>query len=314
MPKGMFTQGMCVLLEQPVPLDAIEAALSDYEFRAKKESTSSWEFGGPTVVVNYREEVNGLVAIDIVDQPWPDHMGDDQTETTLFAAWSMGNFGPFAWPGGLERAGQQSWTWEGGKTIAEQHRAFIRIRVSYAFGAEENDPVVPADYDSLPELQFITKLASSLLALPGALCYFNPSGEVLRDEDGLRESLNFSWNNDLPPLDVWSNMRLFNIDPEWSLMDTVGNSQLDIRDAEACFHAESYSFGAVDNFLRNVSLYIVRNGEVIKDGDTMDGPGDVAWKCQLLDAGACAPPRPVYRWFPQDNRTPPAEFAGGDQS
>ncbi len=314
MAKGMYTQGVCVLLEQPVTLDAIEDVLADYEFRARKDSYERLESGGPTVVVNYREEVNGLVAIDIVDTQWPDHMGDADKEPDLFAAWMMGGYGPYAFPDGLQRAAQQSWTWEDGKTVAQRHNAFIRVRVSYAFGAEENDPVVPPDYESLPELQFITTLTSKLLSLPGALCYFNPNGEVLRDEDGLRESLNFSWSNELPPLDVWSNVRLFNVNPEWSMMDTVGNSQLDIRDSEACFHSDSYDFGAVENFLRNVSLYILRNGEVVGEGDTMDGPGDTVWQCHLLEESACAPPRRVYRWFPQDNRTPPPELLPADEA
>ena len=38
---------------------------------------------------------------------------------------------------------------------------------------------------------------------------------------------------------------------------------LDIPDAEACFHSESFDFNQVDNFLRNISLYVLNNGDVI---------------------------------------------------
>lgn len=308
MPKGMFTQGVCVLLDQPVSLDDVESALHEFEIRARHEANESWAFGGPTLIVPYRLESNGLVSVDTIDQCWPDDMGDPQEETMVFGAWSMGYFGPFAFPGSLDRAAQQCWSWEPGKMIPDQHKTFIRIRSSYAFGAKDDDPVIPNDYDPLPELEFVTKMATSLLDLTGALCYFNPNGEVLRNQDGMRESLNYGWANDLPPLDLWSNIRVFNVNDEWSLMDTVGNSQLDVPDAEACFHSDSFDFNEVDNFLRNVSLYVLNNGEVINDGDTMDGPGEINWQCHSIEDGLCDPPRRVLRWLPKDDRPVPPEI------
>jgi hypothetical protein len=223
MPKGMFTQTICVLLDRPATLDDIERALTGYDIRKRIDESESWAFGGPSVIVAWDPEANGLVAVDTVDKPWPDHMGDPKRDPTVFGAWSMGHFGPFAYPGGLQRAAQQCWSWAGGRSITDRHTAFIRVRSRYAFGADDDDPIMPANYDALPELEFVTKLGSALLDLPGALCYFNPNGEVLRDRDGLRESLNDAWTHDLHPLDAWCNIRLFNVDAEWSLMDTVGN-------------------------------------------------------------------------------------------
>lgn len=92
-------------------------------------------------------------------------------------------------------------------------------------------------------------------------------------------------------------------------MDTVGNAQLDIPDSEAFFHSKSYDFNEVDNFVRNVSLYVLNEGEVIKDGDTMDGPGRVRWQARKLDNGVCDPPRRVLRWLPLDKRSVPPEIA-----
>lgn len=315
MPKGMFTQGVCVLLQCPVPLDAIAAALAGFDIRKRIDASEQWEFGGPTLIVAYRPEINGFVSVDIVGHRWPDHMGDPKKETMIFGAWSMGHFGPFGFPGGLQRAAQQSWAWKPGRTIADRHNPFIRIRSSYAFGAADDDPIIPSEYEPLPELEFVTKLASSLLDLPDALCYFNPNGEVLRDRDGLRETLNYGWANNLPPLDAWSNVRMFNINAQWSLMDTVGNGQLDIPDTEACFHSESFDFNHVDRFLRNVSLYVLNNGEVVKNGDTMDGPGGFRWQSRQFNNGICDPPRRVLRWLPMDRRPVPPEIlnAGNDR-
>lgn len=242
-------------------------------------------------------------------------MGDPKKETMIFGAWTMGHFGPFAYPSGLQRALQQCWGWELGASIAPKHQAFIRIRASYVFGAGGSDPVMPSDCEPLHELEFITKITAALLDLPGALCYFNPNGEMLRDRDGLYETLNHARTNDFPPLDAWSNVRLFHINSDWSLMDTVGNGQLDIPDSEACFHSESYDFGHVDHFLRNVSLYLLNHGEVIKDGDTMDGPGGIRWQSHSVEDSLCDPPRRTLRWFPLDDRPIPSEIedAGSDE-
>lgn len=309
MPKGFFTQGVCLLLERPVALDEIEAALSSFEIRGRRDAADSWAFGGPSLLVPYRPEVNGYATVDTVDRRWPDHMGDAQNEAMVFGAWSMGHFGPFAFPGGLERAGQQCWGWEEGATVAARHEAFIRVRISYVFGANGDVPVMPDDYEPLAELEFVTKIAASLLDLPAALCYFNPNGEVLRDQQGLRESLNYHGQHQIPPFDLWSNVRLFNVDEEWSLMDTVGNAQLDLADIEASFHSQCYDFEEVALFLRNASLYLLQNGQIIQDGDTMDGPGDIRWQARQFDRGVCDPPRTVLRWLPMDHRQPPPEIA-----
>lgn len=311
MPKGIFTQCACILLEQPVALDAIEAALDEYTVRGTSEpglEEHAWVFGGPSVTVEFDAERNGMAVIDVVDRVWPDQMGDSETEIMLFGGWSMGQFGPFTYPGGLERAGLQSWSWEEAADTAAQHHGFIRIRSSYALGVEDDKPIMPSDYDPMIDLEFVTKLVSSLLSVSGSLCYFNPNGEVLLDEDGLRENLNYAWANDLPPLNVWANIRLFNVNADWVMMDTVGNGQLDVPDIEACCLADEYELGEIDSFLRNVTDYLMKNGEVINDGDTMDGPGDVVWQAKTFENGLTDPPRRVLSWLPLDDRPVPDEI------
>jgi hypothetical protein len=312
MAKGYFTQGVVLLCERAPTVDELSAALSSFEIVGQREAAESWTFGGRSVLVAFRPEVNGFVTIDTVGQRWPDHMGDPKKESMIFGAWSMGNFGPYAFPGGLARAGQQCWSWEPGKTIAERHQAFVRIRLSYAFGAQDDDPIIPADCDAVAELEFVTRLAAALLAVPGTLCYFNPNGEVLKNADDLRESLNWGWSHKLPPLDAWSNVRLFNFNQEWSLMDTVGNAQLDMADVE-CIFARTYEPGEIDRFLRNASLYLLKSGPVIKDNDTMDGPGNVRWQARSFDQGIIDPPRQVVRFLPQDGQKLPPEVAEAAQ-
>lgn len=64
-------------------------------------------------------------------------MGDAKSDPMTFGAWSMGYFGPFAYPGGLTRAIQQPWGWAAARDVAPTHRGFDRIRSSYV-GPGEN--------------------------------------------------------------------------------------------------------------------------------------------------------------------------------
>ena len=177
--KGLFTQGVSILLKQTVTLDDIEPLLTTFKIAMRKDEFENWEFSGPSLVVEYRPEVNGFVSIDIVDQVWPDRMGDTKNESLLFGAWSMGHFGPFAFPGNLERAIQHCHAWKQARQVAVQHQGFIRIRSSYVFGAPDNAPVMPKDYKPVDELNFITRIVMELLRHSAALCYFNPNGELL---------------------------------------------------------------------------------------------------------------------------------------
>jgi Domain of unknown function (DUF4261) len=128
---------------------------------------------------------------------------------------------------------------------------------------------------------------------------------------GFQESLLYHASARLMPLDLWSNIRLFRLNdtpPEWTFMDTVGMSQLDTPDHEACYQADAYEPAEIGNFLRNASSYVVEHGPVIRSGDTMDGPGNVRWQGFRIKEGRMTPPRPVIRWFPEDQRAPPAEM------
>jgi len=309
MPKGLFSQGVSVLLSRPTTLDELAPLLRDFPI-AKRNDEGSGHMGGPSWLIPFRPEVNGYVSVDLQDHPWPDHMGDPERETELLAAWSMGGFGPFAFPGNLERTGQQAWGWQEAGALAQRHRAFLRVRSSYIFGAAGEAPVLPGDYRPLEELHFVTRVARALLDHPAELLYFNANGEKLLDAAHLDEALAYHARHDLPPLEVWSNVRLFNASDGWLLMDSVGMAQLDCRDGEACFPRDAYQPQAVDAFLRNASVYLLERGDVIKDGDTMPGPGEINWRARHVEEGVCPPPhRPLLRWFPLDGSRPPPDLA-----
>ncbi len=315
MAKGLFTQGICVLLEQAIDPKEIESALSGFEIVGRHDSLGSAD-PTTTLVLQFRPEVAGHVLVSLSAKPWPDDMGDPEDSAELFVAWSLGQFGPLAFPGCLSRASEQSWGWEDGRQASKRHVAHIRVLTSYVIGqGEDNDEVddeetrlLPEDYDSLAELQFLMKVISPLMELPGVICYFNPGGEVLRDATGLRQGLNHAWLHDFPPLDMWTNVRLYQATETWSLMDTVGNGQFDLPDMEAVFVADSYKASEVEEFLRNASLFLLRDGEGFEEGDTADGPGGVTWRALECDEALADPPRPTIRWIPDDDYSPPDEL------
>ena len=314
MAKGFFTQGVVVLFARAPSLPELEHALSPFEIAGRSTSRGAAEFGGETLLVSFRPEVNGYVAVDIWPHPWPDDMGDPKGNEMVFGAWALGHFGPLTYPGNLQRAVEQAWHWPEAKARCSGHAACVRIRSSYVFGGRKDAPVLPPQYDALRELRTVTEIAAAILECAGALCYFDPAGEMLWDAADVKRVLARARQGGLAPLELWSNVRLFRAggSPAWMIMDTVGMGQLDVPDHEACFEADRYEPRDVAGFLRSISDYVLQRGEVIKDGDTADGPGSRRWRAASFEDSLVQGPRRVLRWFPMDGTTPPRAMLGRD--
>jgi len=92
--KGFFTQSAFVLLNAPVAIEKVAASLAKFPIlKTGKATKTGWIGGGDFILINMRQEVNGRLLVDVVNQPWPDSMGDPKNEPELFAAWGMGHFG-----------------------------------------------------------------------------------------------------------------------------------------------------------------------------------------------------------------------------
>lgn len=118
-------------------------------------------------------------------------------------------------------------------------------------------PTLPEDYDPVAEMMFLSRAALVLLEVPGVLCYFNPNGEVLLDRPNFEETLNACTQENAVPLPLWMNIRYFNLSEQFGFLDTVGNSQLDIRDIEAVFPSAKYDPSDIHYYLCNVSNYLL---------------------------------------------------------
>ncbi|HEY2589549.1 MAG TPA: DUF4261 domain-containing protein [Tepidisphaeraceae bacterium] len=305
MPKGFFSQGVVLLTDGRATIADVKSAIQSAGFAVVKEIAPQelWSFGGPTVLVPFRAEVNGSVMIDVVDRAWPDTMGDPKLDPMTFGAWSMGYFGPFAYPGGLTRAIQHAWAWAAGRDVAPAHRGFIRIRSSYVGGARPDATCLPKDYEPVPEMMFVSRLAIAAGNASGVLCYFNPNGEVLRDLASFRSVFDACVNQSKAPLLLWMNVRLFALDGAFGLMDTVGNSQLDVMDIEVVYPKKQYDPNAIGYYVRNVTHYLLELGREIQTGEAIDGPGErgLSWTAETRDEGLVAPPRRVLRLFPKSD-------------
>jgi len=304
--KGFYSQSACLLTDGRTSIEGVKRALASAGYPTLKEvpAAGEWSFSGPSIVLGYLPEVNGFVAVDVVNDPWPDAMGDPKSDSTTFGAWGTGQFGPFAFPGGLSRACQNAWAWRGAKAAADAHRGFIRFRMSYVFGVPKDAPLLPKDYDPRAELNFLSELVLAGFEAPGVLGYFNPNGEVLRDYDGFRKVWNACVEQNLVPMPLWMNVRFYNLNDEFGLMDTVGNHQLDIKDVEALFPKSEYDRNDVANYLRNVSLYLLDLNREIQSEEAFDGPGEsnLSWVVQCLGNGLINPPRHILRLCPKSAR------------
>lgn len=306
MPRGFFTSCSTLLFDTLPSLDAIESVLGEFAIRARRAADQKSWFGGfDELVIDYRPAIRGFVTVERVDRTWPDTMGDPQHDTDTFGAWSMGAFGPGAFPGNLARATQQavSWTRDPNEAVA-RHTGLIRLRGSYVMGAGEDAVVLPEDADVVDELGFVARLASKLASLPGAIAYFNPSAELLLEPDELSRRLSDASEREVPPLDTFMHVRLMNVAEAegWSLMDTVGADQIFLPDHEAVFD-RNLDPGEVAAFLMNLAYYLLQRGEVIEDGDTIDGPGGV-WRGKMREEALVSPPRRTLRWAPEGARVP----------
>lgn len=300
MAKGLFTAGLAALFDHTPSTASLVDWLSEH---GDLERLPGGSMGVDPLVLSFRPEANGRLVADIVPSGWPDGMGSVEEDPDLFGAWAMGGYGPFAFPGGLSRAVEQSWSWPGAEAAVASHRAFVRLRCTYAIGAEPDQAVVPADYDPLAELLFLHELAATL---PGASALFNMNGEVLQPPSVVQQRLLDGKASGYVPIDVFSNVRLYNIGPSWSLMDTVGMAQVDRPDVEAAFDGR-VDPNEVAGFLRNIGLYLLEAGDVVETGHTLDGPGG-PWVASRHDEAWVAPPRPTVTLTPVGTTPPPDLF------
>ena len=293
--KGLFTQGVVVLLERAPSVRELKRALhGKWTVHENLDEEFNW-FSGRVSLSGSGPDDRSTAAVAVYDCSWPDHMGDAQDEPMLLAAWTMGHLGPTTWPGALQRATDHAAWWPNARDAVDRHRAFVVLRTSYASG-DPSDPVMPPGYNPLREIRGLTTGRRWLLDLPSAICAFNPNGEVLVDASTFDRFVSEAKSLRVDPLRLWLNVRVWS-KGEWYAADTVGLAQFDSIDHEACAPIDAIDPNDVVMMLYNMALYATSEPAVIRSGDTTDGPGGV-WQTLTSRDGVAAPPRPTYRWLP----------------
>jgi hypothetical protein len=312
----MITQCVCVLLDRAPTTEEIAARLSGYrglgEARAA-EGEDGWAIGGPSLTVDYRSDVNGKARIDILDRSWPDEMGSPDREPLIFAAWSMGHFGPTTYPGSLRRALLHNQAFPESDTLVPRHRAVVRVRTSYFFGVDRDAPVMPTHYDAVDELRFVSELQLRLMSLPGALVLFNPNAELLLPAERMKGALS---REGTVPVDAWASARW--VRPEdpagWLLGDLVGMGQLDVVDQQIVLPIDHPSVPNVAPLLYTMAAYDAQNGGVLGPGDTASDAEGRGFSADWVGEASVGPPRRVLSWAPDDVAELPEAFEGPEEA
>src|SRR5687768_12474701 len=171
----MFLQTGVILFDRLPSLEEVAAGLAGVPIsrRRERDGNSGYWFGGEgMLLVETGTGQSGAIAVELFHQPWPDSMGNPETDSELFGAWAMRQFGLTNFPYGLARANAES------TASRSDHVAFVRLNLSYVFGAEEDALVCPEDRDVHGELSAVAQLAKRLGEVPGAVGWFAPNGEV----------------------------------------------------------------------------------------------------------------------------------------
>lgn len=130
---------------------------------------------------------------------------------------------------------------------------------------------------------------------------------MLRSLAGLEEEVAWHGERQLPPLPLWTSVRLFQLLDSRAMMDTLGMEQLESTTTKLAsrFETGRYAPRDVDAFLRGATDYVRRNGPVIEDGNSLDGPGGIHCTATTIEESLAPRPRRMLRWLPQDGTTPP---------
>ena len=318
MPKGFFTQSLFILLERPVTDDELKVALDGCEIHGSVQFREEDAEGQPLVAEGQAEinwagadvlalalgtDARGALLVDVVPERWPDAMPDPEKSPRLFGALATGQLGPFVFPGALERAFEMGRGEDRDlKNALDRHQAMLRLRATWALQPREDDRPVPEDYNAKTELRWMVDIAANLLEeLPGALCYFNPNGEVLATLSEMEQALAHADENGQPPLELYANVRFIEIaDLEgYGLVDVVGMWQLDVPDQEALFKKDRYDPREVAMFLRHAS-FVQMKGHSFGEGEEAGGPARRAWRALPERMSFVPMPRPVVRWIALD--------------
>lgn len=146
--------------------------------------------------------------------------------------------------------------------------------------------------DRVERCTLLAQFVETMLELfPQCIALYWPHAQKFQSRQQFTES---SWREEtLHFLDGGLSIRFFNIqDSEDMVVDSVGLQAIGISDIQCHYH--DLDPNHVVNFVGNLACYLFKEGDVIQDGETVDGfaPAQARWICRHEDA-LIAPQRVV---------------------
>jgi hypothetical protein len=256
-----------LLYEGPPALDAEQVA-SRVQSRCPQAEAAAAAGGQPPILFAHKDhlvtftdgEVEAPVTAKTVVFP-----GDDVVDVSA-----------------LQRSAGQTRDWENAADAVA--RCTVKVPVTDLFARDLEPRERLAIFQSV--------LLGLIEANPPAAIHWRPAGKLVDPAALLRASGSARYD-DLPASAI--NVRLFRVKNSEDgdlLMDTLGLAALMLPDLQIHFHglepasvaAHLYAFG----------LHVLRHGDVLDDGDAVDGPRTgQTWTCWHAPASLVEPTRPV---------------------
>ncbi|MEW4563584.1 hypothetical protein AB1K70_13710 [Bremerella sp. JC770] len=283
MSKAVSTQALALLTQRVFSLEEIQRQLEAGKFPCTIEET-----GGGDVLRGKLPHDGPDVVIEVVASAWPDKIEPEQ------------DLGPFTRSGALERACKFNMNWTNAAEVAHQHQGVILVRMVQPEGAASEKPT-----EVLAQLIAVAKVSRAIGTLPDVAGYFCPGGEIFVPIEVLDEILQASKVAGFPPLDLFANLRLSWLDDRWIIFETMGNTQLGMRDFEVYADSKQHDLNDIAAWLRRWSWQHLTAENALEDGTVTQGPGDASYDVLYADDALLAPKRSVIRLIAQDEAKMP---------
>lgn len=200
------------------------------------------------MLASYNEKNNDLINIQLKDNTITFELDNETGYISLMP-------GPVPW-GDLEGPCAAAWYWKEAAQVLREHKAHILISI---LPQNEQKPMVERFIS-------ITKLVSSILQTSIALGVYWGSGTVVHSADNFLKRSSDINNKDIP-YELWIEFRVEMFpDKKCNIittgMRTFGHMEIEI------VKSKNSPLNALE-FVLNTINYLVKNGPVIKDGDTV---------------------------------------------
>ena len=173
----------------------------------------------------------------------------------------------------------------------------MKLNWAYVLGDEDDAPISPPDRDVKQELTALARLAERVCAMPGALAWFAPNGEVLLSVSTAQDKLRQQAAGDALP-ELWVSTRVVPAGNHL-LVETVGMGALGPQPMAAHDHQVllpdlGLDMELVMRFLRELSGAARLSGSLEVPQGARLGPGG-RWLPEPAESDN-PPPREVVRW------------------